>query len=131
MSDLFSADWMASYKNEWNNEPALSKALSEINFDSVIGYGFPDEDQPRGVISVKNGEAVDAGCYDGQEMNWDLRASTDQWAKWMGKPPGMVALGLAFTSGKLKFKVGDYGAMLKDPRMASPFIKAFSVMGKA
>jgi hypothetical protein len=30
----------------------------------------------------------------------------------------------------MKFKVGDYGAMIKDPRMAGPFIKSFAVMGR-
>ena len=64
-------------------------------------------------------------------MNWDLRASMDNWSKWMSKPPGMMGLGMAYTSRKLKFNVGDYGAMIKDPRMAGPFIKSFSVMGRA
>jgi hypothetical protein len=36
---------------------------------------------------------------------------------------------MAYTTGKMKFAVGDYGSMLKDPRMAGPFIKSFSVMG--
>jgi hypothetical protein len=30
----------------------------------------------------------------------------------------------------MKFKVGDYSAMIKDPRMADPFIKSFSVMAR-
>jgi hypothetical protein len=30
----------------------------------------------------------------------------------------------------MKFKVGDYSAMIKDPRMAGPFIKSFSVMAR-
>jgi len=42
-----------------------------------------------------------------------------------------MALGMAFTAGKMKFKVGDYSSMLKDPRMTGPFIKSFSVMGRA
>ena len=70
------------------------------------------------------------GAYNGEELNWDIRASEDQWKKWIAKPPGMMGLGVAFTSGKMKFKVGDYGAMLKEPKMAKPFIKSFSVMGK-
>jgi alpha-beta hydrolase superfamily lysophospholipase len=41
----------------------------------------------------------------------------------------MAGLGMAFTTGKMKFNVGDYFAMIKDPRMAMPFIKSFSVMG--
>lgn len=42
----------------------------------------------------------------------------------------MISLGLAYTSGKLKFKTGDYGAMIKNPAMAGPFIKSFTVMGR-
>ncbi|MGF1642557.1 MAG: SCP-2 sterol transfer family protein [Thiotrichales bacterium] len=131
MAELFSADWMQSFLNAWNGEPELSDALAKISFNSVIGYGFPDDAQPRGVLDVQNGKAVSAGAYTGQELNWDLRAKPEQWEKWMKSPPGMTGLGLAFTTGKIKFKVGDYGAMLKDPRMAGPFIKSFSVMGRA
>ena len=43
----------------------------------------------------------------------------------------MMGLGTAFATGKIKFKIGDYSAMVKDPRMAGPFIKSFSVMGRA
>ena len=131
MSDLFSEEWMSSFKEAWNGEPELSGALAEIGFESVIGYGFPGDDNPTGVLTVKNGEAVDAGPYNGQTLNWDIRAKQDQWGKWMAKPPGMAGLGMAFTTGKMKFKVGDYASMLKDPRMAGPFIKSFSVMAKA
>lgn len=131
MADLFSDDWMKSFMEQWNAESDLSDALAEINFASVIGYGFEGEEQPRGVLTVTNGKAEAAGAYNGEEMNWDIRCSEDQWKKWIAKPPGMMGLGMAFTSGKMKFKVGDYGAMIKDPRMAGPFIKSFSVMGRA
>ena len=36
----------------------------------------------------------------------------------------------AVTTGKLKFSAGDFKAMVKDPRMATPFVKSFAVMGK-
>lgn len=131
MSDLFSDAWMKSFAEHWNADQELSGALAEIGFNSVIGYGFPEGDKPIGVLVVENGKAVSAGAYNGETLNWDLRATQDQWTKWMSKPPGMMGLGVAFTSGKIKFKVGDYGAMIKDPRMAGPFIKSFSVMGQA
>ncbi len=131
MAELFSEEWMNSFLEAWNIEPDLSDALEKINFNSTIGYGFDDEDNPRGVIQIENGKAVSAGPYSGEELNWDLRASAGNWGKWMSKPPGMVALGMAYTSRKLKFKVGDYGAMIKDPRMAGPFIKSFTAMSKA
>ncbi len=131
MSDLFTDDWMKSFMEEWNNEPELSDALAKIDFNSTIGYGFPDDAEPRGILVVKGGKVVDAGEYGGQDMNWDIRASQGQWEKWIGKPPGMMGLGAAFTTGKMKFLVGDYGSMIKDPRMAKPFIKSFSVMARA
>ncbi|HHJ20216.1 MAG TPA: SCP-2 sterol transfer family protein [Gammaproteobacteria bacterium] len=130
MSNLFSAEWMQSFQNAWNGEPALSDALAEIGFNSTIGYGFPDDDQARGVIVIENGKATSAGEYNGEELSWDIRAEEAQWNKWISKPPGMMGLGVAFSTGKMKFKVGDYGSMLKDPRMAKPFIKSFSVMGQ-
>jgi hypothetical protein len=131
MSDLFTDDWMKSFMDEWNDEPELSDALAKIDFKSTIGYGFPGEDAPRGILVVEDGKATAAGSYNGEEMNWDIRAAEAQWDKWISKPPGMMGLGAAFTTGKMKFVVGDYGAMIKDPRMAKPFIKSFSVMSRA
>lgn len=128
--DLFSAEWMNRFMEEWNNEPDLADALAKIGFNTTIAYGMDGEDTARGFITIENGHATSAGAYTGQEINWDLRASADHWAKWMSKPPGMMGLGVAYTSRKLKFKTGDYGAMVKDPRMAGPFVKSFTVMGR-
>ncbi|MBF0265020.1 MAG: SCP-2 sterol transfer family protein [Gammaproteobacteria bacterium] len=130
MADLFSEEWMTSFQNIWNADPELKDALAEINFSSVIGYGFPGDDQATGYIDVQNGEVVAAGSYDGQDLNWDIRAEEKNWNKWLSDGIGMAGLGTAFTFGKMKFKVGDYKSMLKDPRMAGPFIKSFSAMGK-
>ncbi|MBG7601829.1 MAG: SCP-2 sterol transfer family protein [Gammaproteobacteria bacterium] len=130
MSALFSDEWMKGFMDQWNGESDLADALAAIGFNSVIGYGVPEDGQPRGVLVVENGRAVSAGAYNGEELNWDIRASDAQWQKWISKPPGMMGLGVAFTSGKMKFIVGDYGSMLKDPRMAKPFIKSFSVMAR-
>ncbi len=130
MAELFSDAWMKEYMEQWNNDPELPTALGKIDFNSVICYGIDGEDQPRGAIIVENGKAVSAGAYNGETPNWDLRATEENWKKWMVKPPGMMGLGVAYTSRKLKFHVGDYAAMIKDPRMAGPFIKTFAVMGR-
>lgn len=130
MTDLFSGEWMTKYQDVWNSEPGLSDELAKIGFNSVIGYGFDGDAEPAGVLVVESGKAVAAGAFNGQELNWDLRASADNWQKWKTKPPGMMALGMAYTTGKLKFKKGDYAAMIKDPRMAGPFIKSFAAMGQ-
>ena len=130
MADLFSDDWMKAYMEKWNNEPELSDALAKINFSSTIAYGFKDEDKPRGFITIENGKASVAAAFNGEEINWDLRATEENWDKWLKKGLGMASLGAAYVGGKLKFKVGDYGAMIKDPRMAGPFVKSFTVMGR-
>lgn len=129
MAALFSDDWMVDFGNAWNEDKDLGDALAKIGFNSVIGYGFEGEDKPRGVITVENGYVVGAGAFNGESLNWDLRASSEDWEKWCQKGLGMVSLGMAYTTGKLKFKVGDYGAMIKNPAMAGPFIKSFSAMG--
>jgi len=35
---------------------------------------------------------------------------------------------MAYASGKMKFVTGDYGSMMKNPKMAGPFIKCFGLM---
>ena len=129
MPELFSDEFMNNYKDRWNADSELSGALEKIGFNSIIAYGFDGEDNPRAVLTVENGKVVEVGPYDGQALNWDLRATEDNWNKWLKKPPGMMGLGMAYTSRKLKFNVGDYTAMIKDPRMAGPFIRSFAAMG--
>lgn len=130
MASLFSDDWMVDFGNAWNDEPELGDALAKIGFNSTIGYGFEGEEKPRGYVKVEKGYVTGAGAYDGSSLNWDLRASPADWEKWCTNGIGMMALGLAYTAGKIKFKTGDYGAMIKNPAMAGPFIKSFSVMGR-
>ncbi|MCB1875822.1 MAG: SCP2 sterol-binding domain-containing protein [Chromatiales bacterium] len=130
MAELFSDDWMNELKEAWNAEPEVRNKLADINFSSVITCGFKDEDKPRGVFVVENGECVRAGSFDGEDPNWDMRADRNDWMKWVEKGIGMTGMGMAFTTGKLKFLKGDFKAMIKDPRMAGPFVKSFGLMQK-
>ena len=128
MAKLFSEEWINELKDAWNNAPDVKEKLADINFNSVITCGFVDEEQPKCVFVVKDGEAVSAGLYNGEEPDWDMRATKDNWMKWVEKPLGMTGMGMAFTTGKLKFYKGDYAAMIKNPSMAGPFIKSFALM---
>ena len=130
MAELFSDAWINELKDAWNNDPEVKDKLADIGFSSVITCGFKDEEQPRCVFNVENGEATSAGLYGGEAPNWDMRASKDDWMKWVAKPLGMASMGMAVTTGKLKFKEGDFKAMIKDPRMAGPFIKSFGLMNE-
>ena len=130
MADLFSPEWMRAFGDQWNAEPDLAEALAKIHFNSVIGYGFENDPTPVGVLTVEAGRVISAGTYDGQKLNWDLRADRDHWQRWKTKGLNMMGLSMAYMSRKLQFRVGDYTAMIKDPRMAGPFIKSFSVMSR-
>jgi putative sterol carrier protein len=130
MAELFCDEWMKQLQDAWNAEPEVRDALAAIGFNSVITCGFKGEDKPRGVFVVKNGECVSAGDYNGEAMDWDMRADKKDWMKWVEKGLGMTGMGMAFTTGKLKFLKGDFKSMLKDPRMAGPFVKSFGLMGK-
>jgi len=130
MADLFNDEWMKSFQAIWNADPKLKDALAEIGFNSVIGYGVPGEDAARGFVDVQNGEIVEAGAYDNRELSWDIRADEKNWNKWLSKGIGMAGMGMAVTTGRMKFKTGDFKAMIKDPRMANPFVHSFSAMGQ-
>lgn len=95
---LFDDAWMKGFQEQWNAEPELSGALEKIGFNSVIGYGFPGDATCTGFIAVENGKVVDAGAYDGRELNWDMRADQKNWEKWLAKEVGMTGLGPPFTT---------------------------------
>jgi hypothetical protein len=130
MAALFSDEWMKQLMDAWNSEPEVKDKLAEINFNSVITCGFKNEENPRGVFVVESGICIRAGDWNGESPDWDMRADLDDWLKWVKKGIGMMGLGTSFATGKLKFKVGDYKSMMKDPRMAGPFVKSFGLMQK-
>ena len=130
MAKICSGEWMNELKEVWNASEEVSGALAEINFTSVIACGFKDDDKPMGVFVVENGICTRAGDYDGEEVNWDMRGTPENWQKWIKKPLTMTSMGIAVTMGKLKFATGDFSAMMKNPKMAIPFVKSFGLMSQ-
>lgn len=128
--ELFSDAWMKALMEEWNGAPEVSDALAKIDFDAVITCGFKNEDNPRGIFVVEKGVCVRAGAWteNDPDPSWDMRADIKHWKGWVAKGIGMAGLGTAYMTGKLKFLVGDYGAMIKNPAMATPFVKSFGLM---
>ena len=131
MPELFSSDWAHKYQEVWNSADGIASELAKVGFNSVVAFGVIDEEQPRCVLQIANGVIVSAGPPKGDAINWDLRANMDDWAKLLEKPPGLMKLGLAYTSRKLRFNKGDYAAMIKDPSLSNAFVKCFALMSKA
>lgn len=128
--EMFDSHWMAKLGELWNSSPEVFEPLQKAKFNSRIAYGFPDEDKPRGMIVVENGRVKHAGAYDGEKVDWDLRASADSWHKWIAKPPGTMELGKSFVTRRLRFFSGNYLQMMKNPLLAGPFIRHFGMMGR-
>jgi len=131
MPELFSADWAENYKGLWNSNEGIADQLGKSGFSSVVAFGVDGEDDPRVVLTISDGQIVGAGEPHGQTYNWDLRASQEEWDSLVAKPPGLMKLGLAYTSRKLKFKKGDYAMMIKDPGLSTAFVKCFALMAQA
>jgi len=131
MPELFSTDWAQKYKDIWNSNEGIAEDLGRKGFNSVVAFGIEEEVEPRVVLTILNGQIMTAGMHNGEELNWDLRASPKEWDALVAKPPGLMKLGLAYTSRKLKFKKGDYAVMIKDPALSTAFVKCFALMAKA
>jgi hypothetical protein len=131
-AELFSAEWMNGFKDAWNSNSEITETLAKIKFNSTIAYGFKGADKPLGVIVVKDGVVTSAGAYNDEELNWDLRAPKEKWEKWLASENGPSKFDLFKPAwmGGLKFKIGNYSAMAKNPSMMGPFLKSFAVMGQ-
>ena len=130
MPELFSTDWMNELQNQWNEEPKIKEPLSEIGFNAIMACGFKNEDTPRGIFVIEDGECVRTGIYDGETLDWDMRASRRDWMKWVTKGIGLTGLGIAYTTGKLKFLAGDYSELIQNPTLGKAFVKSLGLMKK-
>lgn len=130
MSKLFSGEWMQEFAKLWNKDQEMIEKLGKEGFSAVIGFGYQGQPRPAGVIEVRSGKVVYAGPDSGQDLNWDLRASLDDWRVWLTEGYGFAKLGISVASGKLKFATGDYRKMVRQPDLVKPFLRHFELMGQ-
>ena len=130
MADLFSKEWAQAFKDAWNADEEITASLLRVGFNSVVAFGLPDDDYPSFVMTIQNGLVSSINSADADDVKWDIRATKDNWLALIVKPPGLMKLGIAYTSRKLRFTKGDYATMIKDPSLAGAFVKSFALMGK-
>lgn len=130
MSQLFSESWMLALKKEWNNSPDIVEPLQKAGFSSRIGYGFKEEPHARGYIVVVEGLVTHAGAMEEVELDWDLRASPENWANWIEKGFGLTKLGPAIATHSLEFKKGNYRQMIQNLSLSQTFLKHFQLLGE-
>ena len=128
MSQLFSDIWMNDLIDAWNNDAGVYGPLQQANFTANIAYGFKGEDQPRGLISIVSGKVTNGSAYAGENLDWDLRASPENWQLWLKEGFGLTRLGPAVAMKKLQFTVGNYRQMIRNPSLSHPFLQHFELM---
>ncbi|MFA6903205.1 MAG: hypothetical protein WC236_08995 [Gallionellaceae bacterium] len=129
MAALFSEKWMLALQSKWNNSPQVYEPLQKAGFTSRIGYGFKGEPRASGYISVINGRVQSAGLMDDGELDWDLRASPEDWAAWIEHGFGLNKLGPAIAKNSLEFAKGNYRQMIQNLSLSQPFLAHFQLMG--
>ena len=130
MADLFSTEWAQSFKDAWNADEEITASLQRAGFSSVVAFGLPENDEPSFVMVIESGKVSSVNTASEDDIKWDIRANTDDWLSLIVKPPGLMKLGIAYTSRKLRFRKGDYATMIRDPSLAGAFVKSFALMGK-
>ncbi len=130
MADLFSNEWAQSFKDAWNADEEITASLQRAGFNSVVAFGMPENDDPSFVMTIENGVVSSVNTASVDDIKWDIRATVEDWLSLIVKPPGLMKLGIAYTSRKLRFRKGDYATMIRDPSLAGAFVKSFALMGK-
>lgn len=130
MTELFSTAWMEALQKQWNSSPQVYEPLKKAGFSARIGYGYKGEPQARGVLTVVNGMVTQASATNNNELDWDLRASQENWNKWIENGFGLAKLGPAIATNSLEFAKGNYRQMIANPSLSSPFLQHFSLMTK-
>ena len=130
MADLFSNEWAQSFKDAWNADEEITVSLQRAGFNSVVAFGMPENDEPSFVMTIENGVVSSVNAASVDDIKWDIRATAEDWLSLIVKPPGLMKLGIAYTSRKLRFRKGDYATMIRDPSLAGAFVKSFALMGK-
>lgn len=128
---MFSKEWVEKLAARWNSDPDMVEPLAKARFNSKIGFGFSEFADPSVVLEVAEGKVVWAGTFDParhSSLDWDLRANPEQWVKWRQEGLGFMALGVAVSSKQLEFRAGDYRKMIRNPDLAAPFLKVFTLL---
>ncbi len=128
MEALFSEKWMLALREKWNAEESIVHPLRKAAFSARIAYGFKGEPNPRGILVIVNGEAIEAGGYADGPLDWDLRATPEKWAIWLKEGFGLTKLGPAVATGALQFVCGNYRQMIRNPSLSHPFLQHFDLM---
>lgn len=82
------------------------------------------------MITIISGKVTNGSAYAGESLDWDLRASRENWQLWLKEGFGLSRLGPVVAMKKLQFAVGNYRQMIRNPSLSHPFLQHFLLMRK-
>ncbi|NOQ69238.1 MAG: SCP-2 sterol transfer family protein [Gammaproteobacteria bacterium] len=130
MADLFSSEWSQAFMETWNDDEEIISSLQRAGFNSVVAFGMLDTEEPAFIMTIQDGLVSSVNSATLDDVEWDVRATKENWLSLIVEPPGLMRLGIAYTSRKLCFLKGDYVTMIQDPDLAAAFVKTFVLMEK-
>lgn len=130
MSNLFNETWMQEFATLWNNDQEIADILAQKNFTANIGYGLIGDTHPTGILIIVEGKVEEAGLYEGQSLDWDLRADLEDWTNWLEERLNMAQLGFVVADKKLQFRSGNHKKILRTPSLATVFLRSFELMNQ-
>lgn len=130
MATMFDQEWVNGFASRWNNAPEMTGPLGQAKFNSIIGFGYKDEELPRATFHVQDGKVAHATTARSGEVayDWDLRADPERWEAWRRNPLTIMSLGVAVSQGAIQFKSGDYRGMIRRMHLAKPFLHFFTLL---
>lgn len=119
--EFLSEEWIKAYKELWNKDADLINGLKD--FSAKIKYFIDKSDKPAMMLVVKDGVATDASVASGDDFDFELWASLENWERLKS---GDLSPRSAMLTKKLKFK----GSMITAMKYMSGFEKSLKLMGE-
>ena len=131
MDGLFSREWVEQFAAKWNADPDMVNPLNAIGVNAIVAFGYMNAEHPAILLEITDGKVQKAGLYNPKTnpvIDWDLRATPEQWLAWKKSPLTLSKLGVTVSSGQLQFLKGDYRKMIRNPNMATAFLRCFNLL---
>lgn len=125
---MFSDSWLKQFLTRWNQSLEIVSLLNQENYSAAVGYGFVDDKNPLFVLFINSGRLEKIMRYRHQVLDWDFRASVENWKLMIENPPGIPQLGLAYTQKRLICRKGNYSLMMKNSNLSKAFSYSFKLM---
>jgi putative sterol carrier protein len=117
--EFLSEAWAQAYGETWNRNDTLKKGLE--NFSAVMTYRYQDKESSPVQLSIRDGICIYAGKENGEQHDFEMWASAENWKK-------ILSGELGIRSSMLTKKLGFKGSMITAMKHMSAFEESIRMM---